>query len=249
MTEPITLPNEVIARVRTAHHIAILTGAGVSAESGLPTFRDAMTGLWAKYRPEELATRAAFQQNPELVWNWYAWRRELVLNAQPNPGHVALAELQRRIPKLTLITQNVDNLHQIAGSQGVIELHGNLRRVKCFDNDHLVDDWQADNRVPPHCPECGSLLRPDVVWFGETLPPLALEQARAAARDCDLFFSIGTSGQVEPAASLPRLAMNRGATVVIINPDQESSVRPGLIMVAAAAGVALPALVQAAWPQ
>jgi NAD-dependent deacetylase len=243
------IPDELITQVRAAQHIAVLTGAGVSAESGLPTFRDAMTGLWATYRPEELATRAAFQHNPELVWNWYAWRRDLVLNARPNPGHIALAELQRRVPRLTLITQNVDNLHQLAGSQNVIELHGNLRRVKCFDNDHIVDDWQADTRTPPHCPECGSLLRPDVVWFGETLPPLALDQAREAARHCDLFFSIGTSGQVEPAASLPRLAMNHGATVVIMNPDQEGSVRPGLIRIAAAAGVALPALVQAAWPQ
>lgn len=242
------IPEELIARIRMANHIAVLTGAGVSAESGLPTFRDAMTGLWVTYRPEELATRAAFQRNPQLVWDWYAWRRSLVEQAQPNPGHVALAELQRSIPKLTLITQNVDGLHQMAGSHGVIELHGNIRRVKCFEDDQVVERWQTDTRLPPHCPRCGGLLRPDVVWFGETLPSLALDQAREAARNCDLFFSIGTSGQVEPAASLPRLALSHGATVVIINPDQQNNNRAGLISIGATSGIALPALVRSVWP-
>lgn len=243
------IPEQLTLLVRQAKRIAILTGAGISAESGLPTFRDAQTGLWASYRPQELATRAAFQRNPQLVWDWYAWRRQLVLQASPNPGHLALAALQRRTPELTLITQNVDGLHQLAGSQGVIELHGNIRRVKCFDDDQLVDPWQetADGS-PPRCPRCGGLLRPDVVWFGENLPLQALEQARAAAMHCDLFFVIGTSGVVEPAASLPRLALNHGATIVMINPEHESSVRSGMIMIGAPAGVALPAMLEAAWP-
>lgn len=246
----VSIPDELVERVRRGSRIGILTGAGVSAESGLPTFRDAMTGLWARYRPEDLATRAAFQRDPQLVWRWYAWRRELVARASPNPGHLALAELERRIPMTTLITQNVDGLHQIAGSQRVIELHGNIRRVRCFDDDQVVEGWQgSEDTIPPRCPRCGGMLRPDVVWFGELLPALALEQARAVTMSCDLFFSIGTSGQVEPAASLPRLALSHGATVVIINPEHESSVRPGLITIGAAAGVALPALMRAAWPE
>lgn len=245
----IDIPEELPERIRRAGRIAILTGAGVSAESGLPTFRDAMTGLWARYRPEDLATRAAFQRDPQLVWRWYAWRRELVARASPNPGHLALAELERRIPMTTLITQNVDGLHQAAGSQRVIELHGNIRRVRCFDDDQLVEQWQETDEAPPRCPRCGGMLRPDVVWFGELLPALALEQARAVTLSCDLFFSIGTSGQVEPAASLPRLAMSHGATVVIINPEHETGARPGLITIGAAAGVALPALMRAVWPE
>jgi NAD-dependent deacetylase len=175
--------------------------------------------LWAKYSPEELATPQAFRRNPKLVWEWYTWRRELVAQAQPNPGHLALAELEQLVPHLTLITQNVDGLHQRAGSRNVIELHGNITRTKCFDEGDIIDSWPQTAEIPPRCPRCDGYLRPDVVWFGETLPTQALHTAFEAARQCDLFFSIGTSALVHPAASLPYEALQRGVTVVEINPD------------------------------
>ena len=192
--------------LRNTRHLAALTGSGISAESGVPTFRDAQTGLWSKFKPEDLATPEAFQRDPKLVWEWYAWRRELVSRAQPNPGHVALVELERRVPRLSLITQNVDGLHQRAGSRNAIELHRNISRTKCSEENVLVEAWVESDVIPPRCPGCGGLLRPDVVWFGETLPPAALECALAASQSCDLFFSIGTSTLVHPAASLPFVA-------------------------------------------
>jgi NAD-dependent deacetylase len=211
---------ELVEVLRSASHVVVLTGAGISAESNIPTFRGAQTGLWAKYSPEELATPQAFRRNPKLVWDWYAWRRELVAQAKPNPGHLALVELEKRTPKFTLITQNVDGLHQRAGSRNVIELHGNINRIKCFEEGSIIDSWSPTPEVPPRCPHCNGYLRPDVVWFGETLPPQALRAASAAAQECDLFFSIGTSGLVQPAASLPYEALKRGVPVVEINPDE-----------------------------
>lgn len=190
-----------------------------SAESNIPTFRDAQTGLWAKYNPEELATPQAFRRNPRLVWEWYAWRRELVAQATPNPGHLALANLEQRVAEFTLITQNVDGLHQRAGSRHVIELHGNITRTKCFEEGNIVESWPETEEVPPRCPRCGGLLRPDVVWFGEMLPHQALATASQTADNCDVFLSIGTSALVQPAASLPMLALNRGAVVIEVNPD------------------------------
>ena len=205
MSELIQIPAELAAALRGARHVAVLTGAGVSAESGIPTFREAQTGLWAQYDVQELATPQAFRRNPRLVWEWYAWRRGLVATAQPNPAHQALAALERQVPKFTLITQNVDSLHQWAGNQNIIELHGNLAQVKCFDDGALVEHWD-DNaaELPPRCPRCGGLLRPNVVWFGELLPAEALAAAVEAARTCDLFLSVGISGLVEPAASHTR---------------------------------------------
>lgn len=234
--------------LRKARHVAVLTGAGISAESGVPTFRDAQQGLWAKYNPEELATPEAFLRNPELVWEWYAWRRKLVTDVAPNPGHHALVEIEKRAPQFTLITQNVDGLHQRAGSRDVIELHGNISRTLCFDEGTVVEDWAETDDVPPRCPNCGGRLRPDVVWFGEPLPQRAIEAAAHAARSCDLFFSVGTSAVVQPAASLPHEAIRRGAVTVEINPqstpltDRVTYVLPG------PSGQVLPALVQAAWP-
>lgn len=210
---------QLIETLRTARHVAVLTGAGISAESGLATFREAQTGLWAKYDPQELATPQAFQRNPRLVWEWYAWRRELAAQAKPNPGHLALAELERRLPHFTLITQNIDGLHQQAGSQKVIELHGNIHRTICYEHRHRVESWPETDELPPPCPICGSLLRPDVVWFGETLPSQALSDAFEIAQQCDLFMSIGTSSLVQPAASLPVMALERGAVVIEINPN------------------------------
>jgi NAD-dependent deacetylase len=233
---------KLISALRSARRVAVLTGAGVSAESGVPTFRDAQTGLWAQYNPEELATPEAFRRNPQLVWEWYAWRRELVAQAEPNPAHLALAELERRVPQFTLITQNVDSLHQRAGSLNVIELHGNVARVICSAERCVITQWDA-TLSPPTCPQCGAYLRPDVVWFGEQLPAAALDTAFEAATGSDLFFSIGTSGYVYPAAALPQIALQAGATVVINNLDVTTGVQEQCFFVHARAGEWLPALV------
>lgn len=239
---------DLIQTLRQARHIVVLTGAGISAESGVPTFRDAQTGLWARYSPEELATPQAFRRNPRLVWEWYAWRRELVSKAEPNPGHLALAELEaQRTPdacRFTLITQNVDGLHQRAGSRNVIELHGNLNRTKCFDEGLIIASWPRTSEVPPPCPRCGGYLRPDVVWFGETLPPQALEAAMAAAQTCDVFLSIGTSALVHPAASLPYYALQTGAVVVEINPDTTPLTTSATYVLQGPAGQVLPHLLK-----
>ena len=173
---------DLIRVLRAARHIAVLTGAGVSAESGIPTFRDAQVGLWARYQPEDLATPEAFERNPKLVWDWYAWRSEIVRGARPNPGHYALAEMQRRVPKLSLITQNVDGFHQLAGSTDVIELHGNIGRTKCSRENIVIDQWAETGETPPRCPRCGAYLRPDVVWFGELSAACGIEAAMASCQ-------------------------------------------------------------------
>jgi NAD-dependent deacetylase len=203
--------------VRAARRLVVLTGAGMSAESGVPTFRDAQTGLWSKFRPEDLATEAAFRANPAMVWDWYAMRRAMVAQVEPNAGHRALAEFAARHPgRLTLVTQNVDGLHQRAGSPGVLALHGNIAEDKWLDapRDCCHIDAAVAGR-PPYCDRCGNMLRPAVVWFGELLPLRALEAAEQAARACDLMLVVGTSGAVYPAAGLARMA---GGRVVILNP-------------------------------
>lgn len=214
------LPEALLDRLRKAQRVLVLTGAGVSAESGVPTFRDAQTGLWAKYRAEQLATPEAFLESPRLVWDWYSWRRELTAKAEPNAGHRALVELARLVPELTLVTQNVDGLHQRAGSRDVIELHGSIAVDLCFDERTPVtaDARAPGDSVPPRCGRCGAYLRPGVVWFGESLPRRALERAEQAARQADVALSIGTSGLVHPAAGLPLLAAAQGALLVEINP-------------------------------
>ncbi len=214
----VEIPSQLVEALRTAGCIVALTGSGISAESGVPTFRDAQTGLWARYDPQELATPEAFARNPRLVWDWYEWRRGLVSTAEPNPGHLALVEIENRTPEFTLITQNVDGLHQTAGSRAVVELHGNIGRTRCSDEGVIIEEY-GDGR-PPRCPRCGAFLRPDVVWFGEMLPVEVLEEASEAARACDAFLSIGTSSLVYPAAGLPYEALENGATVVEINPTQ-----------------------------
>jgi len=219
MHNQLEIPLSLIQILHRAGRVTVLTGAGISAESGVPTFRDAQTGLWAQYNPEDLATPEAFRRNPQLVWEWYAWRRDLVSGVEPNAGHRALAELEQRLPMLTLITQNVDGLHQRAGSRRVIELHGNLFRTKCLEEETLVETWEDRGEIPPRCPRCGAWLRPDVVWFGEMLPTAALREAETAALSCDIFFSIGTSTLVYPAAELPLMALRSGATLVEINPQ------------------------------
>ena len=214
------IPRELARLLRDAGRVTVLTGSGVSAESGVPTFREAQTGLWDGFDPQQLATPEAFDRDPRLVWEWYAWRRSLVSVAEPNPAHRALAELEGMVPELTLVTQNVDGLHQRAGSRSVVELHGNILRSKCSWEGVIVEPGDHDESVPPLCPGCGAYLRPDVVWFGEMLPAAAMEAASEAARGCDVFLSVGTSSLVYPAAALPYEALENGATVVEVNPSE-----------------------------
>ena len=236
--------------LRTAQRIAVLSGAGASQESGVPTFRNAMDGLWAKYDPTQLATPQAFRANPRLVWEWYAYRRNLVRQARPNPGHYALAELQRLHPQVVLVTQNVDELHEQANSQDVIHLHGRIFQTKCFancqGNPTLVDEsaLPPTDDAPPPCPHCGAPLRPNVVWFNEALPTEALQRAYDAFASCDVALIVGTSGLVHPAASLPHLAKQRGATLIEVNPHESAITHQSHIWLAAPAGEALPRLLE-----
>ncbi len=235
-------------------HLVVFTGAGVSAESGIPTFRDVLTGLWQRFDPAELATPEAFARDPALVWGWYEWRRMRVLQAQPNPAHRAIARLAGLVPRLTLVTQNVDDLHERAGSTAVIHLHGSLHQPCCSvcvapftALDPAPAEPEAGRRLaPPHCPACGGLVRPGVVWFGESLPEAALQQAFAAAADGDLLLSVGTSGQVWPAAQVPQLALQSGACVLHINP-QAMACREREHCLTGAAGQILPELLAAAF--
>jgi NAD-dependent deacetylase len=244
------LPTELIECLRTAQRVAVLTGAGVSAESGLPTFRDALTGLWARHRPEELASPEGFERNPGLVWGWYRMRREAALRAAPNPAHHALARLEAMVPRLTLITQNVDGLHRRAGSRDVVELHGDITRVRCSREGTPVETWEEpDTGDPPRCEQCGAFLRPDVVWFGESLPENGLRLAWSAAGECDLFLSVGTSNLVEPAAALPWTAAGSGATVAVVNTSMVGQRgAPGIHHLCGKAAEVLPGLLEVAWP-
>lgn len=247
---PAPIPAALAAALRDARAVAVLTGAGISAESGVPTFRDAQTGLWAKFDPRELATPSAFMRRPKFVWDWYAYRRERIAEARPNPGHLALAVIEQRVPRFTLITQNVDGLHQQAGSTDVVELHGNIHRVRCSRGCGVVDQWaEAAADEPPRCARCGSYLRPDIVWFEEMLPANALQTAEAVASDCDLFFVVGTSAEVYPAAALPHDACRAGATVVEVNPETTAFSAAADHTLRGPAGIILPALVAAAWPE
>jgi NAD-dependent deacetylase len=243
----IDIPNSLVKTLHNARHVAVLTGAGISAESGVPTFRDAQTGLWSRYRPEELATPEAFQHNPKLVWDWYAWRRDLVGRVAPNAGHYALVRMEQRIPVLTLITQNVDGLHRRAGSHHVLELHGNLFRAKCLEEGRVLENWREREETPPRCTHCGAWLRPDVVWFGEMLPSDVLREAEEATVQCDVFFSIGTSTLVYPAAELPFAALRSGSTVVEVNPQPTPLSDQAHYSLRGAAGEVLPGLLEKAW--
>jgi NAD-dependent deacetylase len=238
----VIIPRELIERLGSARRVAVLTGAGISAESGIPTFRDALTGLWANYDPQELATPEGFARNPKLVWDWYAERRQRIAGVQPNPGHLALAALEQRFERFTLVTQNIDSLHQRAGSRQVVELHGNIARVKCSVEKTVVNPIPED-ASPPRC-HCGAFLRPDVVWFGEMLPADALARAEEAAEHCEVFLSIGTSAQVYPAAELPLRALSAGAAVVEINPERTALTRHAQFSLQGPAGTILPQLVR-----
>jgi NAD-dependent deacetylase len=234
------------ALLAPARSLMVLTGAGMSADSGVPTFRDAQTGLWARFDPYELASPAGFRANPELVWNWYAWRRQLVSQALPNAGHRALAKVQAggRFASFTLATQNVDGLHAAAGSADVLELHGSILGTHCFNGCGVRYSTLADlpPGAPPRCPRCGGPLRPSVVWFGESLDPGVLDAAQHAAGQCDAMLVVGTSGLVHPAAGLPMLARRAGARVIVVNPEATELDDLADVRIPAGAAVALPAL-------
>ena len=242
--------------LRSARHVVVLTGAGVSAESGIPTFRDALTGLWEQFDAQALATPEAFRRDPALVWGWYEWRRAKVLRAQPNPGHRSIAALERLVPEVTLVTQNVDDLHERAGSASPIHLHGSLNQPRCFAcaRPHVLpsevpDEPEGGRRLePPRCLHCGGRIRPGVVWFGEALPEAAWKDAKTAAGSCDLMLVVGTSGLVYPAAGLPKVAAANGARIIQVNPGPAELDVDGAAHLVGQAGVIMPALVAAAWP-
>lgn len=240
MTNVGDIPEALPGALRDARHVCVLTGAGVSAESGVPTFREAQSGLWEQYDPLDLATPEAFLRDPALIWRWYRWRRQLVADAEPNAGHRALAALATLVPRLTLVTQNVDGLHQRAGSEDVIEFHGNLFQDRCFTEDCVVD-CEHDCDVPV-CPRCGGSVRPGVVWFGEAIPEQALNESFAAAADCDVFLSIGTSSLVFPAAGLAEIANDAGAVVIEINPNPTGMSAGFRYAIAGNSGDVLPAI-------
>ena len=240
--------------LRQARHIVVFTGAGISAESGIPTFRDTLTGLWARHDPQRLETAKAFRENPALVWGWYLWRRQQMLQAQPNAAHRAIARLADSGRQVTVITQNIDDLHERAGSQGVVHLHGSLMMAKCFACHRAAALSSVEQSVseegelvePPRCSHCNGRLRPGVVWFGEDLPAGAWKAAAQAARHCDVLLSIGTSGVVMPAAGLPDLALAAGAMVIHINPIDVGMDEPQEVMLIGQAGQVLPQLIELA---
>lgn len=203
-------------RLHDADRVVVLTGAGVSQESGVPTFRGP-EGLWRQYRPEDLATPAAFRKDPRLVWEWYDWRRALIATKQPNPAHYALVTLENRIPDFLLITQNVDGLHRLAGSQRLLEIHGNLWQVRCLACGRVTEDRRVPIPILPHCAACGGLLRPHVVWFGEPLDEAILSRAYAALQQVQLMLVVGTSAVVQPAASFALWAQKGGAAIAEFN--------------------------------
>jgi NAD-dependent protein deacetylase/lipoamidase len=219
MTETEKRLDELIGILRTGPRIAVLTGSGISAESGIPTFRG-KDGLWRQFRAEELATPQAFFRDPQLVWEWYDWRRGIIGTKEPHAGHRVLARWESQFPHFVLITQNVDGFHRLAGSQNVLELHGNIWEVRCTKEGTITENTDFPLReMPPLCPACGAILRPNIVWFGEALPTETLEEAYAASASCEVMFAIGTSAYVQPAASLPLLASERGAKIVEVNPE------------------------------
>ncbi|HYK82013.1 MAG TPA: NAD-dependent deacylase [Gemmatimonadales bacterium] len=237
--------------LRGARQVVVMTGAGMSAESGIPTFREPLTGVWARYDPEELATAAAFRRAPARVFGWYAWRRRLVRAARPHAGHHALVALGRVVPELAIVTQNVDGLHRRAGSAHVLELHGSLERFSCVAQRHPVPTDEIPEPAtdapcePPRCRQCGAPVRPDVVWFGEALPRRVAAEAWDRAASCQAMLVIGTSGLVQPAAELPYIARHAGATVIAIDPDPGEGSAAAHIILRGRAGVVLPALVAA----
>ena len=278
MAIPEMIPTSLIDKLRSCRRLAVFTGAGMSAESGIPTFRDAQTGLWAKFNPQEVASTEAFRKNPQLVWDWYVHRAEFVRQAEPNAGHLAVAELQSLVGEVTVITQNIDNLHQKAGSRGVLELHGSLFRLKAFVDPeeipdpnvsqvicHVCDGYAVHEHCDPYatkedlqaiqlksgpvpcCPGCGCLLRPDIVWFGEPLDIDILEGAVRIAETCDLMICIGSSLEVQPAATIPFRAKWSKAVVIEINPEPTQLSSEADAFLKGNAAELMPALLNHVW--
>jgi NAD-dependent deacetylase len=245
MTDDSTL---AASALRGAQRVVVFTGAGISAESGLPTFRSGFNAMWKQADIQRYANPRGYRAHAPESWRWYQMRHRMAGEAQPNAGHNAIVEIERRIPQFTLVTQNVDGLHHRAGSKNLLELHGNLREVRCFDCGRHAP-WPPES-ADPVCARCTGLLRPNVVFFEEELPGDALEHARAATASCDVIISVGTSNLVWPAAELPAFALASGASVIIVNPDMAGQLEPGerCVHVAGAAGAVLPRLVEAAWP-
>lgn len=224
-----------------AQRVAVLTGAGISAESGVPTFRGP-GGLWRNFRPEDLATPEAFDADPLLVWEWYEWRRGKIAEAKPNAGHAALVALERRIDGFTLVTQNVDGLHRLAGSARILEVHGSLWRTRCLGCGERRDSRARLDPLPPRCP-CGGLLRPDVVWFGESLDPVLVQESLSAVDACEVLLVVGTSSLVQPAASFADVALNRGRPVIEVNLEPTPLTARATSSFQGAAGEILPKLI------
>jgi len=243
--------NNAIARaaqsLRQAQHVVCLTGAGVSAESGVATFRDSQTGLWSRFDPAQLASQAGFAADPGLVWRWYMERLATVEQVTPNPGHYALAQLEQRLPQFTFFTQNVDDLHERAGSQTVWHLHGSITRFCCnrCTREHSLQPAERAQPLPPRCQHCGDLVRPAVVWFGELLPHEILQRAWQAVEGCDVFLVVGTSGVVYPAAQLPFTAQQFGAQVIDVNPEPSPISRSADLFLQGQSGSLLPQIVAA----
>jgi NAD-dependent deacetylase len=239
---------ELRAQLRRARSVCVLTGAGMSAESGIATFRDALTGLWSRFDPAQLASDEGFRADPSLVWDWYADRRAGVHAAQPNAGHLALAAFAKAHPGvLTLVSQNVDDLHQRAGNTDTIRLHGDILEDRWLDpcpNRRDCDPSQAAPGSPPRCADCGNPLRPGVVWFGEMLPVDAIDAAEHAAASCDVMLVVGTSGAVWPAAGLASLARRAGAAVAIVNPQPSDIDAEARWLLRGTAASMLPALLE-----
>jgi NAD-dependent deacetylase len=227
-----------------ARSVVVSTGAGMSKESGIPTFRDAPNALWAQFDAEKLASPEGFLRDPPLVWRWYEERRRMISTARPNPGHTAIARLEDHFEKFVVITQNIDDLHRKAGSRNIVEMHGNIFRYKCFDLSHPIDELPKDDLVPPRC-RCGSLIRPDVVWFGEILPQRAVERAYTALETCDVMLVVGTSGIVYPVAGFPEVARRHGARIIEVNPEETPITPLSDVFVEGRAGETLPRLVEA----
>jgi NAD-dependent deacetylase len=247
MNEKLEVPLAAAARLlRQAKRIVCLTGAGASAESGVATFRDSENGMWSRFDPQALASQEGFAANPGMVWQWYMHRLLAVEAAQPNAGHRALAELEQVLPAFTIVTQNVDDLHERSGSHRVLHLHGRITRYRCnvcaFAHELLPAEKRATR--PPHCLSCGGVVRPDVVWFGESLPPRILDKAWHESEQSDVFLVVGTSAVVYPAAHLPLVAQGRGARLIDINPESTAVSDRADVHLRGRSGAILPRLLQ-----
>ena len=240
----IELPDEFIQCLKTAKRLVVLTGAGVSAESGLPTFRGP-EGMWKQYRPEELANLDAFMRDPVVVWEWYDWRRGLVANAKPNVAHYAIARLEELFESFLLITQNVDNLHAVAGNENIVELHGNIWFTRCLKEGTVRENRETPlHEIPPRCPTCGSIERPHIVWFGEFIDGAMLDKAWKGSAKADLFISVGTSGGIQPAAGMSGMPRNGGAYTLDINLEKTPLYYTANHTVEMSSGIVLPEIVK-----